>query len=190
MTSNNNGPKGIEALLGIGQGLSRLLEGLKDAAQNADARSNDGDNSEHVTRFGKEGSPFSGVASFWMRSALDVTKKSDDEDIVANSRVKKPTPAAKPQATAAARVQSIDVMEDKNGLLIVAELPGVSEDELNVEVAETMLTIQTTGARKYHHTVDLKRTVNASGMTKNLRNGILEIRFSDVEPSTQNSGKA
>ncbi|MGL4488041.1 MAG: Hsp20/alpha crystallin family protein [Rhizobiaceae bacterium] len=190
MTSNGNGPKGIEALFGIGQGLSRLLETLKDAAETADSRSKSDNKGEHVTHFGKEGSPFSGVASFRMRSALDATSKSDDEDIVANSRVKKAAPAQKPQPTATVRVPSIDVMDDKNGLLIVAELPGVSEDELNIQIDGTMLTIQSTGARKYDHTVDLKRTVAATGMTKNLRNGILEIRFADVAPSNQNSGNA
>jgi HSP20 family molecular chaperone IbpA len=187
MSSNNNGPKGIEALFGIGQGLSRILEGLKDAVDTADQRTTKSQDGDHVMHFGKEGSPFSGVAGFRMRSALDPhgASKAQDEDIVANSRVKKPAPAKQASAEPRTRITAIDVIEEDNGVLIVAEIPGVAEGELDVMLQDTMLTIQTTGSRKYLQTVDLKQSYEAASMTKHLRNGILEIRFTNAAKGAQ-----
>jgi HSP20 family protein len=46
-----------------------------------------------------------------------------------------------PPVAAAARVPAVDITESEKGYEIVAELPGFSEDELNLQVKDNLLTI-------------------------------------------------
>jgi HSP20 family protein len=60
---------------------------------------------------------------------------------------------------------------------VVAELPGVSEEEIKAELSEDILTISTSGERKYAKEVLLPCKVKPESMSKTFKNGILEIRF-------------
>ena len=71
----------------------------------------------------------------------------------------------------------VDVFDEKDEIVSAAELPGVSEEEIQVEVQEDVLSLQTNGARKYAKEVLLPAAVEADSLKKTYTNGILELRL-------------
>jgi HSP20 family protein len=53
----------------------------------------------------------------------------------------------------------------------------VAEGEITVEVKDDVLTLETTGERKYAKEVLLPCSVNAPSMKKAHKNGVLELRL-------------
>jgi HSP20 family protein len=79
---------------------------------------------------------------------------------------------------AQAREPRVDLYDQDQESILVAELPGVSEEEIRVNVEEGFLvSLETTGARKYATTVPLSETVNAASLRKTYQNGLLELRL-------------
>lgn len=75
------------------------------------------------------------------------------------------------------REPMVDVFPEKDHILIISELPGVSENEINVELSGDILTITSTGERKYAKEVLLPSPVKPESMKKTYKNGVLEIRL-------------
>ena len=80
-----------------------------------------------------------------------------------------------------AREPLVDVFDEENEVLITAELPGVSEDQIEVVIEEDILTLQTSGDRKYAKEMLLPGAVDRNSLTKKYNNGILEIRIAKVK---------
>jgi HSP20 family protein len=71
-----------------------------------------------------------------------------------------------------------DVFDEKETVVVVAELPGINEKDITVELRDDILTIAAgTGERKYYKEVLLEAPVTSDGLTRSYRNGILEIRI-------------
>ena len=70
----------------------------------------------------------------------------------------------------------VDVFDEGGEVVMVVELPGVSESEIKVDVQEDILTLQTTGERKYGKDILLPAKVDAATLQKTYKNGILELR--------------
>jgi HSP20 family protein len=81
-----------------------------------------------------------------------------------------------------AREPLVDVFDEADALLVVAELPGVPEGEIEVELHGDLLSIRSTGERRYARELLLEQAVDAAGMIHSHRNGILEIRIPKVQP--------
>jgi len=74
------------------------------------------------------------------------------------------------------REPMIDVFDEQDHILIIAELPGVSEDEIKIDVEGDILRLTASNKdRKYAKEVLLPAKVNEEGMKSVYRNGILEI---------------
>lgn len=71
----------------------------------------------------------------------------------------------------------VDIFDEKGQILIVAELPGVSEGEIKTELSGDILNISTTGERKYTKEILLPSAVKPESVKKTFKNGVLEIRF-------------
>jgi len=72
----------------------------------------------------------------------------------------------------------VDVFDEKDKVLIIAELPGVGENNIHLEVQGDVLTISAENKdRKYSKEVLLPSAVDASTMKTSYKNGILEIVF-------------
>lgn len=94
--------------------------------------------------------------------------------------------AAKEQAPEPAEVVEppMDVFDEADGLVIVADVPGVGLEHLEVRVDGQELLISTKPAarRAYKKTVHLGANVDSESMEVNCRNGVLEIRFKKGKP--------
>jgi HSP20 family protein len=74
------------------------------------------------------------------------------------------------------REPMVDIITSDEELRVVAEIPGVSKEEIQIKATENMVTIQTTDpARKYYKEVDLPDAVDPGNAKSTYKNGILEI---------------
>ena len=70
----------------------------------------------------------------------------------------------------------VDVFDEEDHILVIAELPGVDEDDIEVEVAGDILKLAATGKTgKYAKEVLLPARVTSETMKSTYKNGILEI---------------
>ncbi len=75
------------------------------------------------------------------------------------------------------REPMVDVFDEKDEILLVAELPGVDENEISVVLHGDVLALETSGACKFAREVLLPAPVVAESLQKTYRNGILELRL-------------
>jgi len=71
-----------------------------------------------------------------------------------------------------------DVFDEKEEVKIYAEMPGVNEADIKVEVKGDILDVAARSSdRKYHKEVLLPASVKAGTLASSYKNGILEIRI-------------
>ncbi len=81
----------------------------------------------------------------------------------------------------AVREPMVDVFDEGESVLVVAELPGVAEDEIEVEVRDDVLSLEAKGDRKYAKEVLLPYPVDVATLRKAYKNGVLELRLSKAK---------
>lgn len=71
-----------------------------------------------------------------------------------------------------------DVYEEDDRLRVVADLPGVEKDAIDLKCDGEQLTIDAAGThREYHDRVDLPTRVDEHSADASYNNGILEVTF-------------
>jgi HSP20 family protein len=76
------------------------------------------------------------------------------------------------------REPMVDVFDEEEYLLVLAELPGTSKEDVQIELEGDVLTIAAErGDKKYRKEVLLPRSVPKEKMQVNCNNGVLEIRW-------------
>ncbi|MFW9805848.1 MAG: archaeal heat shock protein Hsp20 [Candidatus Thorarchaeota archaeon] len=72
----------------------------------------------------------------------------------------------------------VDVVEENDEIIVVAEVPGVEKDEIKVRIKGTSLTIHAENIeRPYHKVIELPSKVQKEGAKSAIRNGVLEVRL-------------
>jgi len=72
----------------------------------------------------------------------------------------------------------VDVLEEQEQVVVIAELPGIDEKDVQVHVEEDILEIAAfTGARGYQKEVSLPVPVDSASFTWSYKNGVLDIRL-------------
>ncbi|MGY5864981.1 MAG: archaeal heat shock protein Hsp20 [Candidatus Thorarchaeota archaeon] len=72
----------------------------------------------------------------------------------------------------------VDVVEENDEIIIVAEVPGVEKDEIKVRIRGTSLTIKAENPeRPYHKVIELPSKVLKEEAKSAIRNGVLEVRL-------------
>lgn len=72
----------------------------------------------------------------------------------------------------------VDVLEEDDDIVVVAEVPGVGSDEISVKVKGTILTIHSDNPqRPYHKQIQLPADVRKGDAKSSIRNGVLEVRL-------------
>jgi|ECHhosMinimDraft_1075155.scaffolds.fasta_scaffold06325_1 HSP20 family protein len=75
----------------------------------------------------------------------------------------------------------VDVIEEEDKVRVVAEVPGVSKEEINLDVVDNKLRISTTGKIKYYKEVPLDVPVDPDTSKATYSNGILEVTLKKKE---------
>jgi|TARA_B110000977_G_C10981703_1_gene456380 HSP20 family protein len=75
----------------------------------------------------------------------------------------------------------IDVIEESDHVLVLAEMPGISDADVSIELNGDVLIINAAcGSKKYHKEAVLPRSFDSQRMTSRCRNGILEVKLNDL----------
>lgn len=75
------------------------------------------------------------------------------------------------------REPAIDLIEESDHTLVVAEMPGVGAEDVKVEAQGDVLNLSAThGTKKYHKEILLSHPTDAQKVTVTINNGIAEIR--------------
>ena len=75
----------------------------------------------------------------------------------------------------------IDVFEDVDHLLVLAELPGAAEEDISYEVKGNALNISSRGSRKYRKEMSLPLEVDPNSIAATFNNGILQLKLKKME---------
>lgn len=72
----------------------------------------------------------------------------------------------------------VDIMTEKDEIIIVAELPGVEKNDIKLNATEKTLTISVdTPKRKYYKELELPEKVDPKSAKASYKNGVLEVRL-------------
>lgn len=71
----------------------------------------------------------------------------------------------------------VDVFDEQQAIVIVVELPGVGEADIHISLQDDVLSIETSGERKYAKEILLSSPFDPASLAQSYKNGILEIRL-------------
>jgi HSP20 family protein len=81
----------------------------------------------------------------------------------------------------------VDVVDQENQIIVIAEMPGVDKKDIEVEISGDNLVIKVErGAKKYYKEVDLPGEVKDDATDASYNNGVLEIK---LKRKTKKKGK-
>lgn len=75
----------------------------------------------------------------------------------------------------------VDIMEEKEGYKIFAELPGVDKSKVKLDVAEDSVEIKTEDDKKFYKMVPLENTVDPDSAKATYNNGVLTLTLEKKE---------
>lgn len=155
---------GINGLLG---GLNELVERFKELAEKGETLSRSG-------TLGEDNRGVRGVYGLSVKFGLG----GDDKPTV------EPFGNIRPdEQTGESRIHEVrepltDLFEEEDHLLVVAEMPGVAESDLTVEIDGDLLTLQATrGDIRYRKELLLPRPMTTEGVQVSCNNGLVNIRL-------------
>lgn len=74
------------------------------------------------------------------------------------------------------REPMVDIFEEEDHTLIVAEMPGISEEDIQLEIEDDLLTVYAEkGEKKYRKEILLPRSYSRDKVSLSCNNGIVEI---------------
>ncbi len=78
----------------------------------------------------------------------------------------------------------VDIFEGDEEITVVAEIPGVEKNKIDVEVTEDrrkLVIRASNGGRKYYKEVELPAEVDPNTAKANYKNGVLEVRLKKIK---------
>jgi HSP20 family molecular chaperone IbpA len=76
-----------------------------------------------------------------------------------------------------AREPQVDVLDQDQEIVLVVELPGVRQEEIQIDVEDDVVFIETRGERRYAKAEILPDPVDATTLRTGYENGLLTIRL-------------
>jgi HSP20 family protein len=168
-TDDQGGGTGFEAGFGgILKGLTGLLEKLEGISETAREVSKSG---EFTTESG--GKPMKGVYGFTVKVGLG------DEGVKVEPFGNVHTDSSTGRAIVEeVREPIVDVFEEDDHILVVAEMPGIGSSDLTVELTDDILAISAQhGKARYAKEVLLPHAARRDGMVTSCNYGVVEIRL-------------
>ncbi|MCE4624666.1 MAG: Hsp20/alpha crystallin family protein [Desulfurococcales archaeon] len=71
----------------------------------------------------------------------------------------------------------VDVIDAGDEIWVVAELPGVNKDKIDVKVTERKVTIRASNGKKYYKEVELPAEVDPKTARAKYNNGVLDVKI-------------
>ena len=166
MTKKDDVSSGITNLI---NGLSGLLGSLGDLAEK-------GEQLEQLKKLQTEdGREMTVHSNFRVRTLEDAGGGSPPTPL--------PEPIDRPERVPAAAVSevrepTVDVFEEDTGVVVIAEMPGISAGGARFDINGDVLTIEgESGAKRYRGETLLPRAFEADAMSISANAGVFELRF-------------
>jgi HSP20 family protein len=156
---------------GIGGGLGGILKGLGDLVEKLGDLEKQGEISKTGSINGP-GEQLRGIYGFTVKVGLG----DQGPRIEPFGNIRRDADSGRTEVQEV-REPMVDVFEEEDHLLVLAELPGVGKDDIKVDVKDDVLTITAErGDKKYRKEVLLPYCVPKSKMQVTCNNGVLEIK--------------
>ncbi len=158
----------------LGGGVSGILKGLTDLIEKLEDL---GGEAQELSRTGEihgkgDAKDVKGVFGFTVKVGLG--DQGVRVEPFGNVRTDKTSGKAIVQEM---REPMVDVFEEKDFVLVVAEMPGVDADDIELDVQEDVLTVSAKREdRKYRKEVLLPGSFRRDRMTVSCNNGVVEIK--------------
>lgn len=155
---------------GQGEGLGDLLRGLGDFLKMIERMTEQGES--EVSRQQEFVSP-SGVRGVYGFSVRLGMGDAPTVERFGNVRVTSEGPVV-----SETREPLVDVFDEGDEIVVVAEVPGVQESDIHTELAGDVLALSASGPkRKYEKEILLPAAVSPAAPQQSYQNGYLELRF-------------
>lgn len=92
--------------------------------------------------------------------------------------------ASAPSVQEAAREPLTDVLEGDKEIAVTVELPGVEKGDVQLHVAEAVVTVRVEKGRRYHKAIELPAKVVPSSAKATFKNGILDVTLQRKQERT------
>jgi HSP20 family protein len=157
---------------GIDLGLGGMLRGLGDLVEKLGELAETGQEFSKTGEIGGPGRKPRGIYGFSVKVGLG----DDGPRIEPFGNIRRDDKSGRTEVQEV-REPMVDVFEEDDYLLVVAELPGIAKEDVRVEVRDDVLTIAAEkGDKKYRKEILLPRSVSKQKMQVACNNGILEIK--------------
>lgn len=96
----------------------------------------------------------------------------------------KPEPYSGEPEVNPAREPLVEVNEENDQIIVIAEMPGVTKEDVEIKATSRSLTISTkvgTYSRNYRKEVELPYPINSDYAKARLQNGILEVKLKKLD---------
>ena len=153
---------------GLFGGIEKIIE-LAEKAEKAGGELR----KEWELRGGSKERPMAGIYGFSIRTGLG--KERSRIQTFGNIKRTKQGPRV-----VEVREPLVDVFDEKDSIGVIAELPGVQENEIKLEVKVDVLNLETKGAKKYAKEILLPAKVDDASKATSFKNGILEVKFKKI----------
>lgn len=158
----------VDGLLG---GLANLVQKLGELAEKGEQLKREGN-----FDIQGEGKNFKGVYGFTVRSGIGGDKDEVKVEPFGNFKRDKKTGQSVVQEV---REPVIDVFDEPDYVLLVAEMPGVAAAEVQADVVDDILTLRAgEGERSYYKEVVLPAHCLSDTLSITCNNGVVEIKVS------------
>jgi HSP20 family protein len=171
MTKRKPDETAREATMGLGGflgGLGTLLERLGELAEKGEQLQQSGE-----LGGGDGDRKIQGVYGFSIKMGLgDVGVQVEPF-----GNVRKDAQTGKPVVDEV-REPLVDTFEEDDHVLVVAEMPGISQEDVRLELHDDILVLSAShGPKNYRKEVLLPASFSAEGMSYTCRNGVLEVKL-------------
>ena len=155
-------------LNGLIQGLGDLVKNLGELAEKGESLSRTGD-----LRFGDKDKGIKGIYGFSVKVG-GVGGEEVKVEPFGNVRRDEETGETVVQEM---REPVVDIFEEDDHTLIVAEMPGIRKADVRLDVKDDLLTVHAEhGDKKYHKEILLPKSYPRENMIVSCNNGIVEIK--------------
>ena len=157
-----------------GGGLDGILSGITDLIESLGDLAEKGEQLSKTVQFQGKGATkdLKGVYGFSVKTGLG----GEELKVEPFGNIRKDEKSGQP-VVQEIREQVVDVFEEGDHALVVAEMPGIGTEDVRLEVKDDLLTIYAEkGNKKYRKEVLLPRSYPKEKMHIRCNNGVLEIK--------------
>ncbi len=75
----------------------------------------------------------------------------------------------------------IDIINNEDEIIIIAEIPGVSKEDIKLNVSENSLIISVLNNRKYYKELNFEEKIDPNSIQTSYKNGVLQVKLKKKE---------